>query len=181
MKISVDDGCRSDLKVAELCAKYDIECIFYLPVEWTSLAHSKGYEPLTYEEACKLAESFDIGSHTITHRHLTKIPFLEACREIADSQIMLQNLFHRRISKFCPPRGYSNEDLTKWTLSLYDEQRLTKQKGLVHVHPNSGANGNRKWQECVDEETKELFLHSHELDRFGLWEELEAFLARLPS
>ena len=96
--------------------------------------------------------------------------------EIAHSKEILQKLFDKPITKFCPPRGYTNEELTEYTLEIYDSQRLTRGKGLVHIHPNSGANGERPWRDCIDKNTKELWCHSWELDKFDLWEELEEFL-----
>lgn len=178
---SWDDGCASDVRVAELMAKYDIPTTFYWPVDWHSLAHANGYEPLEYTDALNLSASFDVGSHTITHRHLTKLPIPEAIYEIVHSKNMLEDLLSREITKFCPPRGYTTDGLTQVTLEMYDSQRLTKGPGLVHVHPNSGANGNKLWITVADEkitagEDIEIWGHTHELDRFDMWDELEAFL-----
>lgn len=179
MILSVDDGCASDVRVAGLARKYNIEMIFYWPVEWHSLAYDKGYEPLSYTDAYKIAEDFEIGAHTITHRHLTKLSFREAKYEIIESGLILQNIFGKRISKFCPPRGYTNEELTRVTLKNYDSQRLTKGEGLVHIHPGSGANLNMDWKRYADSvDVKELWCHSYELDRFQLWDELEEYLEK---
>jgi hypothetical protein len=90
---------------------------------------------------------------------------------------MLERLFKVPVNKFCPPRGYTNEDLTEFTLEHYDSQRLTKGKGLVHVHPNSGANNNMDWREYAKTiDVKELWFHSWELDKYDLWEQLEEYL-----
>lgn len=177
IRISCDDGCASDVRLAELAKKYDIECIFYLPTDWTSLAYYKNYKPLSFHDAKMIAQDFEIGSHTITHRHLTKIKEQEAMIEIKDSQLILRKLFDQPIKKFCPPRGYTNEALTQYTMKFYNFQRLTKGSNLVHIHPNSGANNNRPWRQCIDENTEEIWGHSHEFDRFDLWDELERFLS----
>lgn len=176
MRISIDDGCASDVRIADLCKKYEIECIFYWPVEWRSLAYEKGYEPLTILEAYKISQDFEVGSHTVTHRHLTDLSEHDAQVEIADSKFMLEALFNQKITKFCPPRGYTNEALTDYTLDLYKSQRLTKGKGLVHIHPDSGANDNKPWRECITDDTTEIWAHSWEIDKYNLWEELEGFL-----
>ncbi len=178
IKLSVDDGCASDVRVAALAEKYDVETIFYWPVEWHSLAHENGYKPLSFKEACLIADKFEIGAHTITHRHLTKITYAEAMYEIDESQRMLEELFGIAVYKFCPPRGYTNEELTEFTFELYDSQRLTKGKGLVHIHPDSGANGNVSWltkAEELGDQLEELWCHSWELDKYNLWDELEDF------
>lgn len=176
MRLSVDDGCASDVRVADLAEKYEIETIFYWPVEWHSLAYQKGYTPLNYGDAYHIAQQHEIGSHTITHPHLTSIPFEEAAYEIIASKSMLQQLFNVPIRKFCYPRGYANDQLNKVVLEHYDSYRLTKEPGLVHIHPDSGANGNKPWRDCIDENTKECFMHSWELDKYNLWDELEQFL-----
>lgn len=187
ISLSVDDGCASDIRVASLAMEYKVPTVFYWPVEWHSLALDNGYEPLTYKEAITISKQFEIGSHTITHRHLTKLPVDQACIEIAESQQVLREMFNQPIRKFCPPRGYSNPELTNFTMQFYDEQRLTKGDNLVHVHPDSGANYNMPWREVLkDKQAKtpdiELWLHSWELDKFNLWEELEEVLSeRSPS
>jgi peptidoglycan/xylan/chitin deacetylase (PgdA/CDA1 family) len=179
MILSVDDGCVSDIRLAALAKEYNIDTVFYWPVEWHSLAYEKGYEPLTYSQATVIADQFEVGAHTITHRHLTKISIIDAMREIADSKKMLEDLFSIDVTKFCPPRGYTTPELTEFTLQLYESQRLTKGKGLVHIHPNSGANNNMDWQlyALAQEEVKELWCHSWELDKFDLWDQLEEYLA----
>lgn len=181
IRLSVDDGCASDVRVADLASKYEIDAIFYWPVEWHSLAYDKEYVPLDYEQAFKIAKRFEIGAHTITHRHLTRIPYIEAQKEIFGSKFMLERMFNVEITKFCPPRGYTNAELTDFTLSLFDEQRLTRGEGLVHIHPNSGANDNLPWQEYArNTNVKELWCHSWELDKYNLWDQLEEFLRERP-
>lgn len=178
--LSIDDGCASDMRVADLASKYEIETIFYWPVEWHSLAYSKGYEPLNYGDAYEISKNFEIGSHTITHRHLTDLPLEDATYEIVASKTMLQQLFNKKVTKFCPPRGYTNEILTGITNDFYESQRLTKGAGLVHIHPNSGANDNRPWREYADTHVvRELWAHSWELDKYDLWDELEEFLSEV--
>lgn len=178
MLLSVDDGCASDVRVAELAKKYGIATIFYWPVEWRSLAYDNGYEPLTYTQAKKIAEEFEIGSHTITHRHLTRIHPQDALTEILESKVMLEKLFDKPITKFCPPRGYTSGQLDDYIYGAYESQRLTKGDNLLHVHPNSGANHNIPWREYAKSiDVVEVWCHSWELDKFDLWGELEEFLS----
>ena len=177
LRLSVDDACADDVRVADLCRKYEIQAVFYWPIEWHTLAYSKGYEPLTYIDAQNIASDFEIGAHTITHRHLTDLSFNEALYEIVGSKSALESMFNRRITKFSPPRGYSNPELTKAVNDLGMSQRLTKGEGLVHIHPNSGANDNKPWLDCVETDTREIWCHSWELNKYSLWEELEGFLS----
>lgn len=178
MILSVDDGCISDIRVAGLAKKYQVKTIFYIPLEWQSLAYDKGYEPLTYGQVLRIADEFEIGSHSVTHRHLTNISLDEAKREIFESKLMLEKLIGKEVTRFCPPRGYTNAELTDFTLEHYASQRLTKGKGLVHIHPNSGANNNLHWEDYAKTiDVKEVWLHSWELDRYDLWEQFERFLS----
>ena len=175
--LSVDDGCVFDLRVAEIAKKYGLEVIFYWPVEWRSLAYDKGYEPLNYLEAKEIAKDFEIGGHTVTHQHLTSMNEIDAHLEIKECKEMLERLFDTTVTKFCPPRGYTNEWLTKVTMDYFDSQRLTKGPGLVHVHPNSGANNNMPWREyAATIDVEELWGHSWEFDKFNLWDELEEYI-----
>lgn len=182
IRLSIDDGCSSDVRVAALADKYGMECIFYWPVEHRSLAYANGYEPLTFEQQMKIADSFTIGSHTLTHRHLTKLTLEEARAEIVESKWLLEDMLGVDINSFCFPRGYSNPEIDKIVYQHYDTSRRTKGVDddgykLVHVHPNSGANDNRPWRDCITDRTH-LWMHSWELSKFGLWEELEGVLAR---
>lgn len=184
MILSVDDGCASDVRVADLAQKYEIETIFYWPVEWHSLGLTKGYTPLNYGDAYQIAQRHEIGSHTITHPHLTDLPTQEAIYEIIASKTMLQQLFNVEVKKFCYPRGYANEQLNKIVLDHYESYRLTKGPNLVHIHPDSGANDNIPWTVAAIQKRRpsppfndiELWCHSWELDKFNLWDELEEFL-----
>lgn len=177
IKLSVDDGCASDFRLADLCAKYEIECVFYWPVDWRSLAYENGYEPLDLYDALTISKSFEVGSHTITHPLLTRIDKHKAMSEISDSKIQLEHLFNTKVTKFCPPRGYTNKELTDYTLQIYDEQRLTVGDGLVHIHPKSGVNKRMHWLEYADSiDTVELWCHSWELDQYDLWDELENYM-----
>lgn len=182
MILSIDDGCASDVRVAELARKYNIDCTFYWPVEWHGLAYSKGYEPLSLADAEDIAKEFPVGSHGITHRYLTQIDPEQAKTEIRDSKYMLEDLFDTEVSNFCFPRGYSNPELNEYSLQFYEDYRLTKgtdSQGnrLVHVHPDSGANNNIPWADCIGVlGDVHLWCHSWELDKHNLWNELEEVL-----
>lgn len=178
--LSCDDACASDIRVAELAKKYGVETVFYWPVEWRSLAYDNGYQPLSFLEAHKIADEFEVGAHTVTHRHLTKLSYEDATKEIIDSKYMLEDIFNINVTRFCPPRGYTNDQLTEFTLKYFESQRLTKGDGLVHIHPDSGANGNIHWgieaQALLERnELKELWCHSWELDKYNQWDQLERF------
>ncbi|HSU55529.1 MAG TPA: polysaccharide deacetylase family protein [Candidatus Dormibacteraeota bacterium] len=52
-----------------------------------------------------LAAGNEIGSHTLTHPYLTRIPLPEAREELAGSRKKLEDLFGRTVEHFCYPYG----------------------------------------------------------------------------
>lgn len=183
LRMSVDDACQSDMRIAELASKYEVDTVFYWPLEWQNIAFQKGYKPLHFTQALDIAKTHTVGSHTITHRHLTRLDTEEEkTEEIIASKLALERIFNKEVVHFAPPRGYINQDLDRLARLFYKEVRLTKgtdDEGykLVHIHPDSGANSNQPWVNCLEDNIDvHLWCHSFELDRFGLWDELEAVL-----
>lgn len=176
ISLSCDDACASDVRLATLARRYRIPLVFYWSVDWHTMARAKGFEPLNYYDSLTLASEFEIGSHTITHAILTDLDIEDARYEIANSQVMLQDRYSVPVNKFCPPRGYINDKLMEIVNAYYTSCRLTRGKDLVHIHPDSGANGNRYWRDAISYLTTELWCHSWELDRYNMWQDLEDFL-----
>lgn len=58
-----------------------------------------------------LAAGHDIGSHTLTHPHLTALPLDRAKEEIVASKKQLEDFFARPVQHFCYPYGDWNENL----------------------------------------------------------------------
>jgi len=58
-----------------------------------------------------LASGQEIGSHTLTHPHLTQIPPSQAREEIFGSKRKLEDLFGRSIDHFCYPYGDWNQEV----------------------------------------------------------------------
>jgi peptidoglycan/xylan/chitin deacetylase (PgdA/CDA1 family) len=56
-----------------------------------------------------LAAGHDIGSHTLTHPYLTRLPRAQAQEEILSSRKRLENVFGWPIEHFCYPYGDWNE------------------------------------------------------------------------
>ena len=113
LKISFDDGTVQDLKIAELIEKHGFvdSCIFYFPVMPEIANGLKGRESLSNDQMKQIASKFEIGSHTITHPLLTRIPLEQARTEIIDSKMLLEHRFDKEIKSFCYPRGYSSNEL----------------------------------------------------------------------
>ncbi|MDE2235130.1 MAG: polysaccharide deacetylase family protein [Gammaproteobacteria bacterium] len=60
-----------------------------------------------------LAAGHDIGSHSLTHPHLTRIGRRQAREEIHASKRILEDLFGRAIDYFCYPYGDWNEEISE--------------------------------------------------------------------
>jgi len=103
---SWDDGTVTDLKLAKLLDKYGIKGTFYI-----SRSHLDSL--LQNQDIVAIDRQFECGAHTLSHPDLTKVPLLEAKREIEDSKTYLEDLLGHTISMFCYPYGKYNEDVKK--------------------------------------------------------------------
>jgi peptidoglycan/xylan/chitin deacetylase (PgdA/CDA1 family) len=86
-----------------------------------------------------LALGHDIGAHTLTHPHLTRLPAEAAREEISASKKKLEDLFSRQIRHFCYPygeyderiidlvreAGYATACTTRWGANNADTPALT--------------------------------------------------------
>lgn len=208
-RASFDDGAKEDLRLADLMTKYGIQdVIFYVPAEWQTHNLALGREPLSLKDLNNLADVFDVGSHTITHPLLTRIPLHEAIYEIVESKALLEQLLGMGIDSFCYPRGYANPELKELVRGNYESARNTLVGNLeepadrVWESTTVHAGGKRRkeyegktWlgeglrllKEAIamSEEGKEpvyhIFGHSWELTREQGWDDLEILLKEIKA
>lgn len=188
---SWDDGHKLDLKLATLLRKYKIPATFYIPTDT---------KELTWPEVRRLAKDFEIGSHTITHpQDLKKLDYVEKWSEIQTSKDILEKMLDKPVKKFCYPRGRFDEECVEIVRDAgYEEARTTMVDYLyvgksetpfskptaVHVYPREEY-GDKHWlvfaRELFDEADRggdwvfHLWGHSWEIEKLGLWVELEEF------
>lgn len=202
ISISVDDGCDSDFKLAKLLQKYNIKGVFYWPVDVHGLSLNKHWPAITPNHEEYIANNFEIGSHTISHRYLTQIPFEEAYDEITQSRKMLQEKYGQEITKFCYPRGYANESLIEAVKEAgYDYGRSTAigyignpenpyfAPTAVHIGcpirtEYIGTNwydyGIKLFKKAKEQNLDfEAWCHSWEIDRYNEWDNVEQFLMEI--
>lgn len=98
--MSVDDGHPLDLRMADLLQSHGIKATFYLP-----LANQEGAPVLSPASMRQLAQTFEVGSHTRSHRFLNTLPGAEAWREIVDGKQQLQDQIGEEVEGFCYPGG----------------------------------------------------------------------------
>ena len=99
LTISVDDGHPTDARAAELLDKYGLKATFYIP------ARNPERELMLQSQICNLAQHFELGSHTFSHRPLKDLPDPDARREITEGKKWLEDLTGREVVSFCYPRG----------------------------------------------------------------------------
>ena len=98
--MSVDDGHPLDLRMADLLQSHDIKATFYLP-----MTNQEGPPVLSYASMRELAQAFEVGSHTRSHRFLNTLHGSEAWREIVDGKQQLQDQLGEEVVGFCYPGG----------------------------------------------------------------------------
>lgn len=200
MVCSWDDGAAEDMRLYDLCIKYGIKDVtFYIPADWQEFNWSLNREPLDVIDLIKISESFKIGSHTITHPMLTRIPLSKAKTEIEDSKVFLEYLIGRHINSFCYPRGYANDEIREIVRKNYKTARNTLLTGIkpdpdpiwqgssVHVggkrRPEyEGTTWLKEGLKLLKEAVRtpgsvySIFGHSWELTREDGWYDLETLL-----
>jgi peptidoglycan-N-acetylglucosamine deacetylase len=95
---SWDDGTVHDLKLAELLSRYQLPATFYV-------AKNHPYGGLQEREICSLAQSFELGAHTLNHVVLDSVPDKLAESEIRNSKSWIEQLSGHECKVFCFPRG----------------------------------------------------------------------------
>src|SRR6185437_13933944 len=102
---SWDDGHKLDIKLAKLLKKYGIKGTFYVSPKNHELDKNKR---LTNAEIKTLSKDFEIGAHSMTHPHLTKIATNIAYNEIKESKEYLERIIGKKVLSFCYPYGDFN-------------------------------------------------------------------------
>jgi peptidoglycan/xylan/chitin deacetylase (PgdA/CDA1 family) len=99
LTISVDDGHPTDSRTAELLSAYGLQATFYVPVK-------NPERPTLAPGALRtIAEAFEVGAHTFSHRSLARLPDREAMKEISEGKYWLEQLLGKPVVAFCYPRG----------------------------------------------------------------------------
>jgi peptidoglycan-N-acetylglucosamine deacetylase len=97
---SWDDGDARDLRLAEMLRSRGIAGTFYIPIQpYRSPA-------LTHSELRALsAEGFEIGAHSVSHKHLWQLSAQELAEEINPCKPILEDIIGTEVRMFCYPRG----------------------------------------------------------------------------
>ncbi len=208
-KASFDDGCQQDLRTAELLEQYGFDdVVFYIPSDWHYVNRMHGDIPLTEHEVVNLNNRFKVGSHTISHPMLTRIPVEQMMTEIIESKAELEAMLGGEIEDFCYPRGYANDDIREVVRKNYKRARntlvgsLTLPEDPVWEYTTVHISGKRRteyentsWQEeglrllaeaverdkAGEDVVFHFWGHSWEIDRYFDWGEFEKFLQAMKA
>jgi len=78
----------------------------------------------------------EVGSHTITHPYLTRLPFAQAKEEIEGSKKLLEDKLGVEIRAFCYPYGDYNEQIRDMVAEAGYSVAYTTVSGSVEESPN---------------------------------------------
>jgi peptidoglycan/xylan/chitin deacetylase (PgdA/CDA1 family) len=189
VKISCDDGAKEDMRVAELVRKHELDCLFYIPVMWRLINADKKRTYLSEDEFKHLADHFVIGSHTISHPLLTRIPIESARDEIINSRKIMQDLTGQPIKSLAWPRGYTNPNLQAIARDagyedargvgvgyFYESENQYDTKTTLHAGYDRKEYGGASWFQYgmymlaeavkIPDSEYHIFLHSWELANY---------------
>jgi peptidoglycan-N-acetylglucosamine deacetylase len=99
---SWDDGHQLDERLAAELDDHGFAATFYIAPRSAEIPPARR---LTRAALGDLATRFEIGSHTLTHPHLTRLPLAAAAREITQGQAELQQMTGQAAISFCYPYG----------------------------------------------------------------------------
>jgi peptidoglycan-N-acetylglucosamine deacetylase len=106
---SWDDDSVSGMRVAELLGEKKMRGTFYVPT-----GQLGGESRFTAENLRSLvAEGFEIGAHTISHRILTDLSPSELEMEVGGCKPVLEQMLGKEVVMFCYPRGRFNASVVR--------------------------------------------------------------------
>jgi peptidoglycan/xylan/chitin deacetylase (PgdA/CDA1 family) len=99
---SWDDGHQLDTKMAAFLADHGFRGTFYVSPRSREIPPERRIsEPSLIDLSCH----FEVGCHTLTHPHLTRLSAAEAAGEITDGKRAVEDVIGRTVSSFCYPYG----------------------------------------------------------------------------
>jgi peptidoglycan/xylan/chitin deacetylase (PgdA/CDA1 family) len=97
---STDDGHPSDMKIAELLVKNNLNGTFFVPIR-----NQEGRDVLSLRAMREIGGRFEIASHTHDHYYLKRLTTVEAHYQIIEGKKQLEELLGKEVVGFCYPGG----------------------------------------------------------------------------
>lgn len=121
-----DDGSVEDLKLMDLCLKYRIPGIFFIPVTNTERS------VIPKNEVKAIARNgFEIGAHTYSHSYLTFLTLTKADIELTSGRDFYEQMLGKGIQHFCFPGGKYNDELVKMARNYFETARTADTGALI--------------------------------------------------
>ncbi|MBS3055140.1 MAG: polysaccharide deacetylase family protein [Candidatus Aenigmarchaeota archaeon] len=117
---SWDDGNKLDLKLSKILLEHGIKGTFYIPISWK-------FRSLQDKEVKKLSKNFEIGSHSVSHSDLTKLPSRQLNHEILKSKKELEEIIRKEVNSFAYPFGKVNGKILDSVKAHYLFARTAKE------------------------------------------------------
>jgi peptidoglycan/xylan/chitin deacetylase (PgdA/CDA1 family) len=135
--ITFDDGYESFYTYGfPILRKYNFTAIVFLVADYinrTCLNDSDSEPMLKTEQIKEMAEAgIDFGSHSFSHRSLTKLDAEELEKEVKESKTVLEKLLGKQIESFSYPYGSFDETVKKMVQQNYRIAFSTK-KGVSDI------------------------------------------------
>lgn len=105
--LTFDDGYKSFLQAANILNDLSFNATFFLTKDWCN--NKSNF--LVDEEIKELSLTNEIGSHTISHPYLTKIPSQNIKYELSESKKWIQDLIQKDVISLSAPNGYINDNI----------------------------------------------------------------------
>lgn len=143
--LTFDDGYKDFYDNAfPIIKKYNANAIVFITAGLVGTFNQWDYEKLNvrkklmnWEEIKRVyKEGIEIGSHTLTHPFLTKIPKEKAKKEIQDSKKMLEDMLSTEITCFCYPYGDYNETIRDLVVEAGYKYAFTTKEGSLEQSDN---------------------------------------------
>ncbi|MCX7662117.1 MAG: polysaccharide deacetylase family protein, partial [Candidatus Omnitrophica bacterium] len=105
--VSFDDGYKDNYLLAyPVLEKYKIPATIFLVVNDIATQDRLDWSQIKEMQSCGL---ISFGSHTLTHRDLTKLDYLDLKKEVFDSKRILEENLNSPIEILAYPAGFFNE------------------------------------------------------------------------
>ncbi len=111
--ITFDDGNMDNyVQVFPVLKEFNMPATMFIVTDWVGKENMLDWPQI---EELEKSDLIEIGSHSITHGMLTRMPKAEMLREISQSKQILENALNAPIEFFCYPTGAHSEFIKEIT------------------------------------------------------------------
>lgn len=137
--LTFDDGYKSHLNVASYLKKKGIPGTFYITSGWIGRKNHLGKEDILKIKK----KGMEIGSHSHTHRNMTKLKEKEINEEITKSKNILEEIIKSKVNTLSLPGGEYNKKILNLCKKKYKTVRTSDpeewEKNFRNILPGIGV------------------------------------------